>query len=114
MTNREKIAAMIEPYSLTDEAVESAFLDSMRHFGRNGNVDDEFTSDVFQPITLAAMILLAQVLSLVNENIDGVSQSYNKDIRDAIKAKANIAGLSASLVLDDDGDNYNINSPKVW
>lgn len=115
MTNREAISTEIEPYSLSDEAYETAFIKAQAHFGIIDSVDDEYSAKMIQPVAYAGMICLAKLLTLTNENIGGVSQSYNnKDVEDAIKALAQSAGLSASLVLDDDTDDFSIGSPKVW
>lgn len=115
MTNREAISTEIEPYALSDEAYETAFIKAQAHFGIKDGVDDEYTSALIQPVAYAGMICLAKLLTLTNENIGGVSQSYNtQKVVAAIKALAQSAGLSASLVLDDDSDDYNISSPKVW
>lgn len=115
MTNREKIASMIEPYALSDDAYEGSFLDAAEHFGTSGEIDGSYTSSLRQTVTLAAMYCLRQLITLSSENIGGVSQSYDEnDLKKAIKGLASSAGLSASLVLDDDSDDYNISSPKVW
>lgn len=115
MTNREAIATEIEPYSLSDEAYETAFIKAQAHFGIKDGVDDEYSATLIQPVAYAGMVCLAKLLTLTNESIGGVSQSYNtQKVVAAIKALAQSAGLSASLILDDDSDDYNISSPKVW
>lgn len=115
MTNREAISTEIEPYSLSDEAYETAFIKAQAHFGIKDGIEDEYTAELIQPVAYAGMICLAKLLTLTNENIGGVAQSYNtQKVVAAIKALAQSAGLSASLVLDDDSDDYNISSPKVW
>lgn len=115
MTNREAIATEIEPYSLSDEAYETAFVKAQQHFGIVQGVDDNYSPVMIQPVAYAGMICLAKLITLTNENIGGVSQSYNtQKVIAAIKSLAQSAGLSASLVLDDDSDEYDINSPKVW
>lgn len=115
MTNREAIGTEIEPYSLSDEAYEAAFIKAKSHFGINVGVDDEYTQGMIQAVAYAGMICLAKLLTLTNENIGGVSQSYNTTaVKSAIKALAQSTGLSASLVLDDDSDDYDVTALKVW
>lgn len=115
MTNREAIATEIEPYSLSDEAYESAFIKAQAHFGIDNGVDDEYSSAMIQPVAYAGMICLAKLLTLTAENIGGVSQSYStQKVTSAIKALAQSAGLSASLVLSEDDDDYGVTALKVW
>lgn len=115
MTNREAISTEIEPYSLSDEAYETAFVKAQAHFGINDGIDDEYTAKLIQPVAYAGMICLAKLLTLSSENIGGVSQAYNtQKVTTAIKALAQSAGLSASLVLEDDTDDYGVDAPKVW
>lgn len=115
MTNREAISTEIEPYSLSDEAYETAFIKAQAHFGITDGVDDEYSAKMIQPVAYAGMVCLAKLLTLSSENIGGVAQAYNtQKVTAAIKALAQSAGLSASLVLDDDSDDYSINAPKVW
>lgn len=115
MTNREAIASEIEPYSLSDEAYETAFIKAQAHFGVTNGVDDTYSSDMIQCVAYAGMICLARLLTLTAENIGGVSQSYNtQKVTSAIKALAQSAGLSASLVLSDDEDDYGVTARKVW
>lgn len=115
MTNREAIATEIEPYSLSEEAYETAFIKAQAHFGIKNGVDDKYSAALIQPVAYAGMVCLAKCLTLSNENVGGVSQAYNtQKVIAAIKSLAQSAGLSASLVLDDDSDDYNINAPKIW
>ncbi len=115
MTNREAIATEIEPYSLSDEAYEAAFVKAQAHFGVTDGVDDEYSAEMIQPVAYAGMVCLAKLLTLTNENIGGVSQSYNTaKVEKALKSLAQSAGLSASLVLDDDSDNYGLKAVNVW
>lgn len=115
MTNREAVATEIEPYSLSDEAYETAFVKAQAHFGITDSVDDEYNAKMIQPVAYAGMICLAKLLTLTNENIGGVSQSYNTaKVEEALKSLAQSAGLSASLVLDDDSDNYGLQAVHVW
>lgn len=115
MTNREAISTEIEPYSLSDEAYETAFIKAKAHFGIENGVDDVYTQDMIPTVAYAGMICLAKLLTLTNENVGGVSQSYNPTaVKGAIKALAQSAGLSASLVLDDDSDDYGLQAVHVW
>lgn len=115
MTNREAIATEIEPYSLSDEAYETAFIKAQAHFGISDGVDDEYSASMIQPVAYAGMVCLAKLLTLSSENIGGISQAYNtQKVVAAIKALAQSAGLSASLVLDDDTDEYGLTAVKCW
>lgn len=115
MTNREAIATEIEPYSLSDEAYETAFMKAKAHFGITEDVDDIYSSEMIRPVAYAGMVCLAKLLTLTNENIGGVSQSYNtQKVTAAIKSLAQSAGLSSSLVLSDETDDYGITAQKVW
>lgn len=115
MTNREAIASEIEPYSLSDNAYEVAFIYAQEHFDTEGGVDDTYSASMMKTVALAAMKCLAQLYSLQNENIGGISQSYDTDnILKALKSLAKSSGLSAELVLDDTSDNYGVDSPKLW
>ena len=115
MTNREAIASEIEPYSLSDEAYETAFIKSIAHFDVTAGIDDEYNADMIQTIAYAGMICLAKLLTLESENVGGVSQSYNSSkLITAIKALAASAGLSASLVLEDESEDYGVKSVQCW
>lgn len=115
MTNREAIASEIEPYSVSDEACETAFIKSVAHFGIIADIESEYNADMIKPVAYAGMMCLAKLLTLESENIGGVSQSYNTSkLTAAIKSLAASAGLSASLVLDDDGEDYGLTALKVW
>lgn len=115
MTNREAISTEIEPYSLSDEAYETAFVKAQAHFGITDGIEDEYNASLIQPVAYAGMICLAKLLTLTNENIGGVSQSYNtQKVVAAIKALAQSAGLSASLVLEDDTDDYGLTAVRIW
>lgn len=115
MTNLEAIASEIEPYSVSDEACETAFIKSVAHFGIIADIESEYNADMIKPVAYAGMICLAKLLTLESENIGGVSQSYNPSkLIAAIKSLAASAGLSASLVLDDDREDYGLTAVKVW
>lgn len=103
MTNLEAIAAQIEPYSLSDEACEKAFIDACAHFDATAYVDDDYSASAAQVVALASMCCLNSLRILSSENIGGLSQSYDTSrLETMIKGIAKRAGLSASLVLDDE------------
>ena len=115
MTNREAIASEIEPYSLSDEAYETAFIKSQAHFGVSADIEGDYNADMIQTIAYAGMICLAKLLTLESENVGGVSQSYNPSkLIAAIKALAASAGLSASLVLEDESEDYGVKAVQCW
>lgn len=114
MTNREAIAAEIEPYSLSEDGLEKLFIDCVAHFGAEGTVDGEYSSDMKRPVALAAMRCLARMRVLASEHVDVIYNTYNVNgINKAIASIAASAGLSPSLV-DADDDNYNIKAMQVW
>lgn len=103
MTNREAIAAEIEPYSLSEDSVEKAFLDSTARFGIIDYIDDEYDYTDPRAVALASMFCLDRVRCLSNENIGGISQSFNSaEIERRIRSIAARAGISANLVLPSD------------
>ena len=107
MTIREAIAASIEPYSLSDEAVDKAAMDAFYRFGGEESVDtsNDYSPTMKKPCGFAAMLLLRQVITLQAENIGGISNTYKKDVEDLIKGIAKDIGVNPDLVLDGDGDN---------
>ncbi len=114
MTNREAIAAEIQPYSLDENGLEKLFIDSAAHFGMSGDVDDDYTVAMQRPVALAAMRCLARMKVLQREQIDVISNTYDTaKINQAIAAIAASAGLSASLV-DAEDDNYNLTAVQCW
>ena len=114
MTNREAIAAEIEPYSLTEDGLEKLFIDSAAHFGKVASVDDDYSSEMQRPVALAAMRCLARMRVLQREQVDVISNTYDTaKIDKAIESIAASAGLSASLVEAED-DNYNLTAVKCW
>lgn len=115
MTNKEAIAAAIEPYSLSENGLELLFIDSASHFGVSDvSVNDDYTADMKRPVALAAMKCLARMRVLSNEKVDVISNSYDTGKLDkAIAAIAASAGLSPSLVGAED-DEYTVSSQKVW
>lgn len=115
MTIREAIASSIEPYSLSDEAVDKAAMDAFYRFGGETSLDtqDAYTVLMKKQCGFAAMLLLRQVMTLQAENVGGISSTYNKDVKDMIKSIAKDIGVSPDLVLDSDGDNVVTYCP-VW
>ena len=115
MTNLEAIASEIEPYSLSDEACETAFIKSKAHFGLSADIEGDYNDDMIQTVAYAGMICLAKLLTLESENVGGVSQSYNPSkLTATIKSLAASAGLSASLVLEDESEEYGLRAVKCW
>lgn len=103
MTNREAILGEIEPYSLSDESVEKAFIDAAGRFNSFGDVDSEYDYSMKQVVALASMLCLNRLRVLSSENIGGISQTFNvSKLEKRIAAIANEAGLSADLVLADE------------
>lgn len=108
MTILEAISGEIEPYSISDNSMEKAFLDSSAHFGASNAVGDDYKpSEPIQKkvVAYASMLCLNRVRVLASENIGGISSSYEvKKLEKRISAIAEDAGLSASLVLASDSD----------
>ena len=114
MTNREAIAAEIEPYSLSEDGLEKLFIDCAAHFNVEASVDDDYTIDMIRPVAYAAMRCLARMRVLTNEKVDVISNSYDVNkINQAIASIAASAGLSPSLV-DAEDDNYNLTAVRCW
>jgi len=115
MTIREAIASYIEPYSLSDEAVDRAAMKAFYRFGGQTslNTEGDYSPEMDKQCGFAAMLLLRQLMSLSSENIGGVSQSYKDDIKDMIKGIAKEIGVNPDLVLDGDGENTVTYCP-VW
>lgn len=114
MTNREAIAAEIQPYSLDENGLEKLFVDAAAHFGVQADVDDDYSTALQQPVALAAMRCLARMKVLQREQLDVISNTYDTaKLNQAIAAIAASAGLSASLV-DAEDDNYNLTAVQCW
>lgn len=114
MTNREAIAAEIEPYSLSEDGLEKLFIDCAAHFGESATVDEEYSAAMVRPVALAAMRCLARMRVLTSEHIDVISNTYNiNGINKAIASIAASAGLSPDLVGSED-DNYNLTAVRCW
>lgn len=108
MTCLEAVSGKIEPYGVSDNAMEVALVDAAAHFSASILPTDEYqpaTDGVSKSVALAAMKCLIQLTSLTGENIGGISQQYDVNkIKKAIIAIAKDAGLSPELVLDSDSD----------
>lgn len=114
MTNREAIAAEIEPYSLSEDGLEKLFIDCAAHFGAEGGVDDTYTVAMKRPVALAAMRCLARMRVLASEKVDVIANTYAvSGINKAIASIAASAGLSPSLV-DAENDNDRLTAVQVW
>lgn len=114
MTNREAIAAEIEPYSLSEDGLEKLFIDCAAHFGVEASVDDDYSSAMQRPVALAAMRSLARMRVLASEKVDVISNTYNVGgINKAIASIAASAGLSTSLV-DAENENDKLTAVNIW
>lgn len=101
MTNIEAVAATIEPYSVSDEAIAKALIDASERF--ECSADAEYSLSAKKGVALASMLCLSHLRVLTAENIGGISQNYDVAKLDkAIKAIAKDAGISADLVDADD------------
>lgn len=105
MTNRQAISAEIEPYGLSDDALEKAFIDACGFTGRTGEIDGEYSTGMTQSVLLAAMYCLNNLRVLTAENIGGISQNFDtKRLEKRIATLAQRAGISADIVLADSSD----------
>lgn len=105
MTIREAISGEIEPYGLSDESIEKAFIDSNGRFGDNNTltIENDYSYAQKKVVAFAAMLCLNRLRELTSENIGGISQSYDvKMLESRIKAIAAEIGISPDLVLADD------------
>lgn len=104
MTYLEAIAATIEPYSVSDESLEKALIDASDRFGTFAP-DETYSLDGKKAVALASMLCLAHLRVLQTENIGGISNTYAvAKIEKSIRAIASDAGISADLVLAEDGE----------
>jgi len=104
MTIREAISGEIEPYGLSDESVEKAFIDANGRFGEDETleIEDVYLYSMKKVVAFAAMLCLNRVRELTAENIGGISQNYDvKKLEKRIKAIATEAGLPSDIVLAD-------------
>lgn len=114
MTNREAIVGEIEPYSLSDESIEKAFIDAAGRFSSFGDVDEEYDYSMKQVVALASMLCLNRLRVLSSENVGGISQTFNvAKLEKRIAAIANEAGLSENLVLADESDT-SVTYMSIW
>ena len=115
MTNREAIAAEIEPYSLSDDSIEKSFLDATARFGIIDYIDDEYNYTDPRAVALASMFCLDRVRCLSSENIGGISQSFSAaEIEKRIRAIASRAGISPNLVLSNDSGSTVTYMGNMW
>lgn len=104
MTIRDAISGEIEPYGLSDESMEKAFIDANGRFGDGTPLSVESTYDYAKKkvVAFAAMLCLNRVRELTAENIGGISQNFDvKKLENRIKAIATEAGISPDIVLAD-------------
>lgn len=114
MTIREAIVGEIEPYSLSDDSIEKAYVDAAGRFGGSASIDAPYAYAEKKTCNFAAMLCLNRVRVLASENIGGISNSYNvANIDKRIKALAREAGISADLVGADEGD-ATISFARIW
>lgn len=117
MDIKTAIASKIEPYSVSDEALETAYKDASYRFGTDGGVEDEYVPALhLKTATLSAMMVLSNLKTLTSENIGGLSNSYDTGKIDAlIRNLAKMAGLSPALVgLSDLASIPCVRAVKVW
>lgn len=116
MTLIEAISAKIEPYSVSDEALELGLLDSSERFGLSVTTTTVYSAgEHLKCVSLAAMRILSNMRTLSNENIGGLSNSYSVGAINAlIRSIAKAAGLSSELVgVPMEGEQV-IKAVKVW
>lgn len=114
MTNREAIIAEIEPFSLSDEGIEKAFIDAQVRFPAFGDVDCEYDVEMRKVVAYASMLCLNRLRVLSSENIGGISQSFNVEkIERRIKNIADEAGISPDLLLVG-GSDTTVTYMSVW
>jgi len=103
MTNEDAVKGAIEPYALSDDAVEKFYIDAQGAYG-GGDFTDSYSVDNLQTVNYAAILCLNNCRTLSSENAGGVSQSYDTQrIAKMIRALAAAAGLDISDdLLDDD------------
>lgn len=105
MTNREAVAATIEPYGVSDDALDKALIDAGERFG-DADPENEYHREAKKTVALASMLVLARMRVLQSENIGGISQNYAvSKLESAINAIAADAGISPDLVLGEDSEN---------
>jgi hypothetical protein len=116
MTLKAAILSLIEPYELSDDAVERALSDAVERLGEKTEyqVEDDYNKASRKSAALAAMMLLMQLWSLQSESVAGTSSSFSADsIKRRIKFIAQNNGLNSSLVLDDD-DEASVTYQSIW
>ena len=104
MTIREAISGEIEPYGLSDDSIEKAFIDAAGRFGDGMalQITSTYTYAMKKVVAFAAMLCLNRLRELTAENIGGISQNYDvKKLMNRIKAIAAEAGISPDILLAD-------------
>ncbi len=110
------ISAKIEPYSVSDEALELGLLESCDHLGVTATTETEYSAgEHSKVVALAAMKALSGLRTLSTENVGGISQSYNTaQIDKLIRSIARQAGLNPSLVGVDSVGESVVRAVNVW
>jgi len=99
MTNREAVASKCEPYSPSENAIEAYYTDACGKYAGD-DIDSDYSVSNIKTVNYAAMLCLCNFRPLTNENLGGISQSYDvAKIDRMIKALAAAAGLDASELL---------------
>ena len=104
MTIREAISGEIEPYGLSDESLEKAFIDAAGRFGGGMalDIDSNYSYALKKVVAFAAMLCLNRLRELTAENVGGISQNYDvKKLVNRMKAIAAEAGISPDILLAD-------------
>ncbi len=116
MTILTAVSAKIEPYSVSDEALEVNFTEAADFLGVSASVEDTYVvGEHLKAVTLAAMKILSGLRTLASENLGGLSNTYDRSqINAMIKALAKSAGLPLSLVGVDEGGEMYVKAVHVW
>lgn len=118
MTNSEAIASEIQPFSISDEAIEKMFLDAADRFGVAAGIEDDYdVGKCKSVVAYAAMRILYKMKVLSSEKVGGISQSYkekNSIIDDMIRSIAKDSGLDADMVINSDSDDYALTAKRMW
>lgn len=117
MTISEAIASEIQPYSVSEEAIEKMFIDAVYKYGMTASVEEDYSVVYKKPVAFAAMRLLYKMRPLSSENVGGISQGYKNEqslIDDMIKSIAKDAEIDPALVLNEESGNYWLTAKNVW
>lgn len=107
MTVLEAIAAEIEPYSLSTDSYEKAFVDAN---SRLNEVDEDFAPEeerysaaLKKTVAYASILCLNRLRNLSSENLGGISQGYDSSrIEKRMKAIAAENNLPIEDLLTDE------------